>query len=86
MDVRDVWRKMEMPLGIDAHYYNNLNIDGFSRMMKDPSYCYKFYWIEIKNAIKQYDKELHAEKQALTLNVPYKALSGFANQMGERKI
>lgn len=124
-------------------------------MMKDPSYCYKFYWleaivkiisedkreatyseiidemisnawysvlefhihlsglwgtgeikdnleravlklkklsdlpanaskIEIKNAIVQYEKEIHAEKQALTLNVPYKALSGFANKTGER--
>jgi len=124
-------------------------------MMKDPSYCYKFYWleaivqlisenrteatydeiinemianawysvlefhihlsgiwgdgsikdnleravlklknlsdlpanaskIEIKNAITEYDRELHAEKQALTNNVPYKALSGFANKTGER--
>lgn len=24
----------------------NLNIDGFSKMMKSPSYCYKFYWLE----------------------------------------
>ena len=144
-----------MQLTIDAHYYNKLDIEGFSRMMKDPSYCYKFYWleaivqlisenkmeatydeiidemisnawysvlefhihlsgvwgdggtrdnleravlklrdlsglesnvskIEIKNAIKQFAKQLHAEKQALTLNVPYKALSGFANKTGER--
>ena len=35
-----------MQLTIDAHYYNKLDIDGFSRMMKDPSYCYKFYWLE----------------------------------------
>lgn len=40
--------------------------------------------VEIKNAIKQYNKQLHVEKQALTLNVPYKALSGFANKVGER--
>ena len=40
--------------------------------------------IEIKNAIARYEKELHAEKQALTLNVPYKALSGFANKTGEK--
>ena len=144
-----------MQLTIDAHYYNKLYIEGFSRMMKDPSYCYKFYWleaivqlisenkteatydeiidemisnawysvlefhihlsgiwgdggikdnleravvklrelsgleanaskVEIKNAIKQFNKQLHAEKQALTLNVPYKALSGFANKSGER--
>lgn len=25
---------------------NNLNIEGFSKMMKDPSFCYKFYWLE----------------------------------------
>ena len=144
-----------MQLTIDAHYYNKLDIEGFSRMMKDPSYCYKFYWleaivqlisenkteatyneiidemisnawysvlefhihlsgiwgeggikdnleravvklkdlsgleanaskVEIKNAIKQFDKQLHAEKQALTHNVPYKALSGFANKTGEK--
>ena len=35
-----------MLLTIDAHYYNKLDIEGFSRMMKDPSYCYKFYWLE----------------------------------------
>ena len=144
-----------MLLSIDTHYYNKLDIEGFSRMMKDPSYCYKFYWleaivqliaenktevtygeiidemitnawysvvefhihlsgiwgtgeikdnleravlklqelsdlpanatrIEIKNAISLYEQELHAEKQALTLNVPYKALSGFANKTDER--
>ena len=27
-------------------YYNALDIEGFSRMMKDPSYSYKFYWLE----------------------------------------
>jgi hypothetical protein len=31
---------------IDKKYYNNLDIEGFSRMMKDPSFCYKFYWLE----------------------------------------
>lgn len=142
-------------LAIDGKYYNALDIEGFTRMMKDPSYCYKFYWleaivqlisenrceatydeiinemianawysvlefhihlsgiwgnegsrdnleravvkleklsglpanaskIEIRNAIAQFDRQLHAEKQALTLNVPYKALSGFANKAGER--
>lgn len=139
---------------IETKYYNQLDIEGFSRMMKDPSYCYKFYWleaivqlisenrgdatydeiinemianawysvlefhihlsgiwadgtikdnleravlklkelsdlpanaskIEIKNAIAKFDKQLHPEKQALTNNVPYKALSGFANKTGE---
>lgn len=27
-------------------YDNTLDIEGFSYMMKDPSYCYKFYWLE----------------------------------------
>lgn len=35
-----------MSLTIDTKYYNKLDIEGFSRMMKDPSYCYKFYWLE----------------------------------------
>lgn len=34
------------PLIIDAKYHNTLDIEGFSQMMKDPSYCYKFYWLE----------------------------------------
>ena len=142
-------------LNIDSKYYNGLDIEGFSRMMKDPAYCYKFYWleaivqlisenrteatydeiinemianawysvlefhihlsgiwggdeikdslekavrklrdlsdlapnaskVEIKNAIVKFDKELHSEKVVLTHNVPYKALSGFANKAGER--
>lgn len=33
-------------LVIDGEYKNTLDIEGFSRMMKDPSYCYKFYWLE----------------------------------------
>lgn len=31
---------------IDKKYYNTLDIEGFSNMMKSPSYCYKFYWLE----------------------------------------
>ncbi len=31
---------------IDGKYYNTLDIEGFFHMMKDPSYCYKFYWLE----------------------------------------
>ncbi len=143
-----------MQLAIDEHYYNKLDIEGFSRMMKDPSYSYKFYWLEaivqlicenkteatydeiidemisnawysvlefhihlsgvwsddvkdnleravcklsqisklptnaskiqIKNAIKEHNVFIHAEKQALTNNVPYKALSGFANRTDEK--
>lgn len=33
-------------LTIDGKYYNTLDIDSFFQMMKDPSYCYKFYWLE----------------------------------------
>lgn len=144
-----------MQLTIDTNYYNELDIQGFSKMMKDPSYCYKFYWleaivqliledrteapydeiidemianawysvlefhihlsgiwgnggvrdnlekaviklrdlsglsanaskVEIKNKIRDFSKQLHVEKQALTLNVPYKALSGFANKTDEK--
>ena len=47
------WTMVEYPdlqgkniLEIEPKYYNNLNIDGFSKMMKSPSYCYKFYWLE----------------------------------------
>lgn len=35
-----------MSLNIDIQYYNKLDIEGFSLMMKNPSYCYKFYWLE----------------------------------------
>lgn len=31
---------------IDKNYYNKLDIEGFSKMMSSPSYCYKFYWLE----------------------------------------
>lgn len=33
-------------LEIDAVYYNSLDIPSFALMLKDPSYCYKFYWLE----------------------------------------
>lgn len=33
-------------LDIDVAYYNTLDIPGFALMLKDPSYCYKFYWLE----------------------------------------
>ena len=35
----------ERGLVIDEKYYNNLDVEGFSQMLKDPSYCYKFYWL-----------------------------------------
>ncbi len=31
---------------LDENYHNGLDIGGFSQMLKDPSYCYKFYWLE----------------------------------------
>ncbi len=33
-------------LTIDQKYYNTLDVESFSLMMKNPSYCYKFYWLE----------------------------------------
>ncbi len=33
-------------LVIDEELYNNLYIEGFSKMMDHPSFCYKFYWLE----------------------------------------
>ena len=139
---------------IETKYYNELDIEGFSHMMKDPSYCYKFYWleaivqliaegvtettfdavidemicnawysvrefhihlsgmqldgqvrdgleravirlselsslpanaskVEIKNAIKEHNKELKAVKEQLTNMVPYRALAGFFNKAEE---
>ena len=38
--------KIEYDLKIEGDYYNRLDIEGFSLMMKNPSYCYKFYWLE----------------------------------------
>lgn len=35
-----------LSFAIDTKYNNQLDIEGFSHMMKDPSYCYKFYWLE----------------------------------------
>ena len=31
---------------IGEEYKNALDVEGFSNMMKDPSFCYKFYWLE----------------------------------------
>ena len=33
-------------LTFTGSYHNELDVEGFSNMMKDPSYCYKFYWLE----------------------------------------
>ncbi len=39
-------RQTMADLIIDRKYYNTLDIEGFSKMMNSPSYCYKFYWLE----------------------------------------
>ena len=139
--------KPDLILKNDRNYYSCLEIESFSSMLKDPSFCYKFYWleaivnlinqnfvettmddiidemianawysvieyhihlsgfvkgevvdgleravnklkqesdlassaskIEIKDAIKKYNKTIHSEKTQLTFMVPYRALSGF---------
>lgn len=38
--------EIQYSLNINGQYDNSLDIEGFSYMMKDPSYCYKFYWLE----------------------------------------
>ena len=149
---------MDNPFGfsslqIDTSYYNKLDIKSFGQMLKDPSYCYKFYWleaivnliskgitettfndiidemicnawysvrefhihlsglgpdgdvrdgleravlklselsdlaasaseVEIKNAIRKYDKELYKAKEQLTHMVPYRAMAGFFANAG----
>ena len=36
------------------NYYSCLEIDSFVSMLKDPSFCYKFYWLEaIVNIVNQ---------------------------------
>ena len=45
MAERDI-EKVGYSLTIDEKYHNTLDLEGFSYMMKDPSYCYKFYWLE----------------------------------------
>ena len=45
-------------LTISGNYVNTLDVEGFAQMMKDPSYCYKFYWLEaIVNLISRDVKE-----------------------------
>ena len=47
-------QKVGYLLEVGEEYHNTLDIEGFSRMMQSPSYCYKFYWLEaIVNLISQ---------------------------------
>ena len=139
---------------IDPTYYNTLDLESFALMLKDPSYCYKFYWleaivnlisegvtettfdaiidemicsawysvrefhihlsglgsngdvrdglerailrlselselpanaskVEIRNEIRNHNKELCQAKEQLTHMVPYRALAGFFANAGE---
>ena len=43
-------------LNINGEYHNTLDIESFSQMMKDPSYCYKFYWLEAIDVYKRQDR------------------------------
>ena len=62
-------QKAEYQLNIDSDYYNTLDIEGFSRMMKDPSYCYKFYWLEaIVQLIAEEKKEATLVKNKAKIN------------------
>ena len=46
--------KPDLILKDDKNYYSQLEIESFSRMLKDPAFCYKFYWLEaIVNIINQ---------------------------------
>lgn len=38
--------QIDYQLRLEGNYENTLDIEGFSSMMKDPSFCYKFYWLE----------------------------------------
>ena len=40
------FEKDRFPLKVDQIYDNHLDLEAFSLMMKNPSYCYKFYWLE----------------------------------------
>lgn len=45
-DIMDYQMVNNNILQIDETYQNDLCLEGFLQMMKDPSYCYKFYWLE----------------------------------------
>ena len=50
---------MEMQLHLDSIYKNELDTENFSRMLKDPTQCYKFYWLEaILTLMKTTDEDL----------------------------
>ncbi len=51
MTMNDMFHKEMSPvpqpgLQVDSAYYSTLDIPSFALMLKDPSFCYKFYWLE----------------------------------------
>ncbi|SDM47677.1 HNH endonuclease domain-containing protein [Lachnospira pectinoschiza] len=40
------FEKNGLKLNIDDDYFNRLDVEAFYQMLKNPSYCYKFYWLE----------------------------------------
>jgi hypothetical protein len=60
---------MHAHLAIDAAYYNALDIRSFALMLKDPSYCYKFYWLESRWPLFWYNycgsKAVHKKREAI---------------------
>ena len=50
---------MELQFQLDSIYKNELDTENFSRMLKDPTQCYKFYWLEaILTLMKTTDEDL----------------------------
>ena len=43
---KGIWEDNNIVSKIDPAYYNSLDIGSFALMLKAPSYCYKFYWLE----------------------------------------
>ena len=93
--VKSDFAKVGYSLTIDGKYYNTLDIESFSLMMKDPSYCYKFYWLEaivqlISEGVKETtfdaiidEMNTRYQKQANSLNLnginPVKDIEMYSN-------
>ena len=72
---------MELQLQSDLIYTNKLNTDNFARMLKDPSQCYKFYWLEaILTLMETTDGDLSLIPSLMRC-VPYRLLSSFLNEV-----
>jgi hypothetical protein len=40
------FEKSGLKVNLKEEYYNHLDMEAFYQMLKNPSYCYKFYWLE----------------------------------------